>query len=417
MQLLLHKHFATFATLIFAALLAPHPALSRAEWDQKTRLAAPRVQIPIAHSSRHITIDVWIDSRGPFPFLLDTGASGHGAIDQSLARELGLEVADHVRMEDGTGLNSQTAPRYDAVRLELSGVSFAPVFLVGGDFASIYSKREHWTSRQPRGLLGLGLFEDFLLTIDYPGSRIELTRGQLDRSDVEVFPYQAKDGLAYAEIRVGSTRLRACVDTGSQGELTLPLPYLGKLPTLFEPVLVGNGRTTNNHYEILSTVLRDPIEIGPAKVEHPKVFFNELFQGAILGYGFLQGFRITFDQQGELLSLQTRPSSNGSTGPSPLGIQTRPRRGWPQIIALEPGSAGRKSDLEIGDIILRVRGQHVLDLVRRGRFHDSLNFDEEETLRMIVRRGSFNLEVEIEGVQDEDPAAWSILHPPRKPSE
>jgi hypothetical protein len=268
-------------------------------------LSNPVVRVPFDHEGRHALIRVHVNGEGPFPFLLDTGASGDGALDWSLVRALSLRRDAEVTIDDGSGLNQRRVPLVEVDALEMGGITFHGARLFVGEIRQI-ARHVDYPEGGPLGIVGLGLFKDLLLTIDYPESRVEVGAGALREGELHVAPYSLRDGLIYLPLRIGDLDLTACVDTGSQSGLSLPLDFSKRVRCAFTPLVTATARTANNEYEILSSVLKDPLHLAGHSMEGQDVSFNGLFDEATLGYGLLKEYRLTFDQERHLVRLDQR---------------------------------------------------------------------------------------------------------------
>ena len=68
------------------------------------------VRVEMDHASGHIVLEATVQGKGPYLFLLDTGAAGHGRIDRSLVDELGIEIVGEIEASDGSGRAAPPMP-------------------------------------------------------------------------------------------------------------------------------------------------------------------------------------------------------------------------------------------------------------------------------------------------------------------
>src|SRR5262245_22507205 len=78
-------------------------------------LGADSVSVQFDASSGHIVVPVEVNGNGPYLFVLDTGAQGHGRIDPALVTELKLPNVGDAHAADGTQKNTRTV---DLVRID-----------------------------------------------------------------------------------------------------------------------------------------------------------------------------------------------------------------------------------------------------------------------------------------------------------
>jgi predicted aspartyl protease len=240
-----------------------------------------------------VLVEVRIDGKGPYRFILDTGAAGGGRIGRELADRLGLKVVGQAVTGDPSGKNRQTVDLVEAGSLAVGDLTFTGVKLSVGVLPSPPGEAES------EGVLGVGLFEDHLLTLDYPARKVRIEKGTLPPADGrEILDFESPHGVPSVRIRVGDLEVAADVDSGNQrGEVVLPASYLGKVPLEGEPKGVGHARTTFNEIEIKQARLKGAARIGAHSVEGPLVDFVEIFPVANVGHAFLRRFAVTIDQK------------------------------------------------------------------------------------------------------------------------
>jgi Aspartyl protease len=236
-----------------------------------------------------VLLEVKINGQGPYRFGLDTGAAGGGRISRDLAEKLKLQVVGQAMAGDPSGKNVQTVDIVEAGTLTLGEASFTGAHLAVRDFPK----------QDLDGILGFGLFEDFLLTLDYPARRVRIEKGELPAIDGrEILEYQNRNGIPQILLKIGELEIPADVDSGNeQGELVLPASYLGKVPLESEPRVVGRARTGSNEFEIKQAPLKGSVQVGAATVDRPRVDFVQIFPHANIGQAFLRRFAITIDQK------------------------------------------------------------------------------------------------------------------------
>lgn len=242
------------------------------------------------HRTGHPVVEVWVHGEGPFQFVLDTCAGGHGRIDNRLAERLGLEDAGVVRMGDGTGVNEREGRLVRVEALTVGDAAFEGLTM-------LVRNEEDLGGKLARGILGYGLFEQLLLTLDYPESKLRLSNGNLSDEDPHTVPVFTTMGVPEIDIRIGSESMRAHVDSGNMGGLTLPGHYKDTLELAGELVSAGRGQTLLNDFEVLSAPLANPLVLGTHRLDKTKASFIEIFRSANLGYSVLSEFALSFDQR------------------------------------------------------------------------------------------------------------------------
>ncbi len=258
----------------------------------RSEMASTSTEIPML-SAENVLVEVRIDGKGPYRFELDTGAAGGGRIGRDLATKLGLKTVGQAISGDPSGKNRETVDIVEAGSLAIGDATFSAVKLAVRDLPAAPGRPA------PDGILGFGLFQDYLLTLDYPAQRVRIEKGELPPADNrEVLDFVERRGIPSVKLQVGDLEVSADVDSGnSRGELVLPGSYIGKVPLEKEPVVVGRGRTVSNEFEIKQAPLKGAVRIGAQSVERPLVDFVEIFPVANIGHAFLRRFAVTIDQK------------------------------------------------------------------------------------------------------------------------
>ena len=124
--------------------------------------------LEIIHDKPYVSL--MVNGRGPFRFLIDTGTGGQALVTPELAAELLLPVVGHAHLTDPSGLGEQRSEIAWIDSLNLAGVEFSDVEAV---VHNLYG------DANCQGVLGFTLFEDYLLTLDFPGHRLMLDKWRI----------------------------------------------------------------------------------------------------------------------------------------------------------------------------------------------------------------------------------------------
>ena len=169
---------AALAVGLAAALsLAQDPGMMGE--DQKPRrieLATPEVAVPLRLEKGRPLVEVAVNGKGPFPFVLDTGAGGT-VLDGDLVKELSLPTIGEVQIGDPIHPHGLAAKQVKIDRLAIGGLTLSDMTATAVENSGF---REHLGAR---GVLGMPLFSELLLTIDYSGAQVRIARGELPDSD------------------------------------------------------------------------------------------------------------------------------------------------------------------------------------------------------------------------------------------
>jgi len=247
----------------------------------RVTLDAERVFVPFEPSSaarRRPTVAVRIDGHGPFSFLVDTGAAGHGRIDLRLALRLELERIGTARLGDGTGR------RVDASVVRIEMLSTRGARFVGAQLAVMDLERNGVD-----GILGFGLFDALGLTLDGPAGGVWLARdGGVDSGSA----LEVRGGVPWVELAIGGRHKSALIDSGAAVGVLLP-------PTWRDPRRSIDGaafilRTAGRALDARRTTLRDGVRLGGVQLDGPSTAWVRGLDRPVIGWQVLRHLRVMF---------------------------------------------------------------------------------------------------------------------------
>jgi len=257
--------------------------------------------LPMQDVGGRPVVDVRVNGKGPYRFILDTGAT-ITVIDATLKDELKLPAVPGMRpASPGHG------PAPEIVSVDSLGVGSATL---RGVTAALMPLGQLFTGEQrPRGVLSASAFPGHLVTFDYPSRRIVVKRGALEAADSAVIhAYPEDDPLPTVPIRIAGHELRVHVDTGSGGGLMLPTRLLEELPLASKPVPAGTAKVHNGEAPVTKARVDGAIVIGRYTLDLAEVSFADLRplpgppRGNI-GYGVLKDFVVTLDSRNRRVRL------------------------------------------------------------------------------------------------------------------
>jgi predicted aspartyl protease len=262
------------------------------------------VEIPLRIEGGMPVIEVMVNGQGPFLFAIDTGAQGSSRIDTSLVEKLQLKPTGKVQATDGSGRNPQTAETVKLDSVAIGNLRFADVTAGSRNFKN---------STRPMkidGIVGLSLFSDYLVTLDFPKERLRFERGELPKSDgAEILDYQIEHGVPSVELNVGKTKIVAHLDSGNSiGAFILPTAFVEKLTQTSEPKVVGRARSASGEMEIKQVQIKEVVRLGRHEFPEATITFPALGDTGNVGAKTLSQFAVAFDQQHQRVRL-TRPEA------------------------------------------------------------------------------------------------------------
>lgn len=281
-----------------AVLLAAGWAASGAVWKNATKLDIPAdgVVLPMGSGDWPV-IDAYLDGQGPFSFILDTGCPVV-LIDPELGRDLRPEILGTARSGDGGDHLSMLGIHFLARNVVLRRAVFFDVHGIILSEAPV-----EW--KPVRGLMGLAMFADVLLTVDYPKREIRMKRGELDPSDPQVVPVEIVDGAIHVAMAIGPAKFEALLDTGASCDIALPKAWAGRFHPSGPLRVVGRGVSIETRFTRWAAPMTGGVRIGNLGLPAASVEFQDRFPFAILGNLAMQSLVVTIDQKNRLVRFGT----------------------------------------------------------------------------------------------------------------
>jgi predicted aspartyl protease len=251
--------------------------------------------IPFELDHGHIFVSAFVNGQGPFRFAFDTGASGMGRADSSLAAELSLPKLDETANSDGINVKIADVVAVDSLRL--GKLEKRNVELLSRD----YNKGRKPGLQPIKGIIARDFFADRLVTIDYPARAIRFSRGKLRPNDPGVTAFA---GSLSIPVCFSAGCFPAKVDTGSSRTIVVPKDLVPKL-SASEPVPIGRGMRTNSVATLWEMTLHEPARVAGITAINQKVLYAEPSDSVIvIGSDFLKDYVLTVDQRNHLLRLE-----------------------------------------------------------------------------------------------------------------
>lgn len=242
--------------------------------------------VPLTPNGHLFAVDAKVNGKGPFAFVIDTGAGGLMRVSPDLAKTLALEPIGEARAGDPSGKNLQSVAIVHVDSVQIGNATF------GGIQASI--GREN--------VIGLGLFGRMLVTLDFPKKELRLGMGSLPASGPHIISYTNAHGIPQIDIDVAGVTMKADVDSGSPALLNIPastqVPFNGELR------VVGRGRTVSNEFEIKAGEVKGDAKIAGWTLTNPTVDVTDIFPVVNLGSRFLREHVVMFDLANQRLSIE-----------------------------------------------------------------------------------------------------------------
>jgi hypothetical protein len=214
--------------------------------------------------------------------------------------KLKLKSSGQVSVSDPSGRNPQTVDTVKLDSVAIGNLRFTDVEAIS---------RNYKNSPRPMkvdGILGLSLFSEYLVTLDFPAKLLRFEQGELPKSDgAEILDYKSEGGIPLLELRVGSTKIKAHLDSGNMiGAFVFPTSFVEKLTQTSKPLVVGRARSASGEMEIKQVQIKELVRLGRHEFPDATITFPALSDTGNVGAKILSQFAVTFDQQHQRVRLR-----------------------------------------------------------------------------------------------------------------
>ena len=274
-------------------------------------LSSSKVKFRLAGGAQPlILLPVQVNDRGPFEFILDTGA-GTSLVSSELARELDIKVVSSKEGQGAGGKISVLLAKVDSLAVGQTRLPDVDVGIV--DLGQIGRA----VGAKIDGDVGYNFLKHFRVTIDYHDSvvrlddpkRVEsLARGA--KTEVPIRLANPAKPLILVDVHVnGRGPFQFAIDTGtSTSAITPELAKELSLTTSEIPPMTSGGGQIQASASTLQT-----FQLGGAKIDNVAVVVADFFTmlnaaigaklNGIVGYNFLRNYKVVIDYPGEILTL------------------------------------------------------------------------------------------------------------------
>lgn len=340
------------ATVSGGSFVAVQP--QRRGMPQPTALHFPvsGAEVPMHRQYRLPAVDAMIEGQGPYRLILDTGAAGV-VLNESIASRLQLQAPPGMPPGMRVQVASPGGAGVAASLVHIKTLSMGDATVEG-----------IWTVAMPLpfgdgldGVIGMNLFAECLLTFDYPGEQIRLSRGTLpDPDGVDVFAYTPRQSYSHPEIdvHVGDTTRPFLLDTGMAGWFGINKDDLDAVVISHGPVDGMMGLRVDQARRTRVARLETDISIGRHQVQQPRVRVGD---ENIMGSLFLEHFALTIDGTNQRVRL-SRESDLPIEVPSlrVLGLSLRAEGNALIVWDVHPDAPVAELGIAEGDKVLRIDG-------------------------------------------------------------
>jgi Predicted aspartyl protease len=323
----------------------------------RTTLDSDLVSIPAKPLSNYLVIEAKWDKRGPYHFLIDTGASVTLVSPELAARYAARNAPPpttplvRVRSANGeTALLTATTLR----RIKLGDALFENVQALIYDCSAISAH----LGVQIDGILGFPLFRETVLTLDYPNARILLQPlSAAPPTAGTSIHFNNERNIPIIPLRLGRQTLVALIDSGSDAALSLN--PIGLQPEFAVPPRPGATiATLSGDREQRIGRLAQDLHLGDYVIRQPIVDTTDELTS--IGGGILEHFTVTFDQEhNQVTFFREDPAPLPATPLRNAGVSFNKTPVYWRVASVVPNSPAAAAGVQTGDLVTRIDGQPV----------------------------------------------------------
>jgi predicted aspartyl protease len=318
-----------------------------------------------------ILLQTHVNNSQPMWFYLDSGASSAFILDKRRASALGLELEQFLSGGGGAGPNLYEFAKAKGVSISLSGLAFSDQSVAVFPLAEI----EEQFGRSIDGLVGIDLFTNYVVEVDYIDKKVRLYNPQTFKysGSGDSIPLALRDGHFFVPAKVemrGRAQLKGefVVDTGGYAVtavLTTPFAQSNNLPapdqkTILDRSMSGLGGETK-----VLIGRATSFTLGSSVVRAPVIYMSQDKGGALasseydglIGTEVLRRFKIIFDYTRRRLILERNAHYDEPLEYDMSGISFRAYgndfRTF-RIYQVLDDSPAAKGGLRVGDVLLSI---------------------------------------------------------------
>jgi hypothetical protein len=350
--------------IVLAATAAQAQAASGAASNLSFLDGKSSFNVPFELVDNRIFVDVWLDGKGPFKFILDTG--GYGGLSNEVAHKIGAKLGAEVQGR-GAGEKVVTARQTSVVETRIGGLALKDQDYTVYDFSDM---RHIFGSQMFDGVIGLPVFSQTVVRVDYERSLLTFTRPSRFsyRGPGTVVPFELERFLPIVRGEIEGVAARFGLDTGDRSTFTLKTPFVEehKLRERYEPrveAVTGWG--------IGGPIRAQVVRIGDFKfggfefrsmltrlsLQKAGAFTSNDVAGNI-GAGLLKQFNVTFDYSRRRLIFEKNRNYGRNDSYDRAGLwlsQSADGKSFEVFDVVAHGPAA-EAGIKVGDRVLAIDG-------------------------------------------------------------
>lgn len=345
-----HRPVAWLGVLIGVALCAAPAAAIELTPQVRARLFAPTESVRLDRKVVTIPLDgtdhrgfykcpyvrVYVNGRGPFTFLFDTGAS-YTLVSSRVAAAARTPV-----VFDRSGHRDVV----QVAKLKVGGVELDDVWAIADDSWGV------------DGILGFAAFGASNILFDLTRRELQVSATPIPMPGSFELPYLGPVNSPTIPVMFGDKTVQTLIDTGDDAYgLEMRGDELAGVAFAHPPVAATSVLNGANVQQTAVTTLAAPVGIGPLRATSAVIAVNDGLPIGDLGYDVLRQFRFQFEPARKVVVFQPQvPGAALQIGGAPSLGFTLAFDGTGKVRSVAPGSGAERAGIAPDDRIISLDG-------------------------------------------------------------
>lgn len=365
------KHFRILVSILVLLCLLPSAVHSQ---DFKFTNGRKQQTMSFDLVKNLIIIPIYINEKGPFDFILDTGVSPMIITDTTLKESLKVSYPRPIKIS-GYG-------NFDGIDAFLGATSVKVGDAEAESIPTVFLKDDilpisGFVGKKIYGLIGYSFFNSFVVKVSYTNKTLKFispekkTRLKGERIPIELIERKPYVLLNIEQIGLGAKTIKALVDCGASHAVSLEAwegkPFPQPDFTMFANL--GNGLTGEVKGQIgrITSLKLGSFKFKEVLSSYPKYNIDSLRnkdRNANLGAEILSRFNTIYDYQNGCMYIQKNEKFNRLFEHDMSGIELYSENGPPSrtfINKIEPESPADLVGLKVGDEIISINFKKIDD--------------------------------------------------------